>query len=164
MDISPLLNAPLETQMHVVCAVLSLVLTPVILLRRKGDRVHKLLGRFWVLVMALTALSSFAIHDIRLIGLFSPIHLLSLLTLYSLAGAIYQARAGRIQAHKSHMIGAMGGLLGAGLFTLIPGRLMSQVFFQGIELQGFIGSLVLAGLAIIVWRNRARGAETGALS
>lgn len=162
MDISPLLDAPLATQVHVVSALCSLALTPLIVLRRKGDRLHKISGRVWVGVMAVTALSSFAIHDIRLIGPFSPIHLLSLLTLYTLAGAIYCARAGKIKAHKRHMQGATLGLLGAGLFTLVPTRLMSRMLFEGYQVSGFALSLGLGILALIAWRRFEASARTNA--
>ena len=113
MHITPFMNAPLIVQAHVICAVIALGLVPGMLFRRKGDRLHKIIGRVWVLAMGLTAITSFGIMDIRLIGPFSPIHGLSLLTLYSLIGAVLQARAGKIDAHKSHVLGAMGGLVGA---------------------------------------------------
>lgn len=163
MDFEPLMNAPLIVQCHVACAMTSLVLAPVMLLRRKGDRLHKLIGRVWVLAMAVTALSSFGITDIRLVGPFSPIHALSLLTLYSLLAAIYEARAGRIDLHKRHITGAAAGLIGAGLFTLLPGRLMSDIVFPDIAREGFAGAVTLTIIALIIWRVRARGAgPTGA--
>ena len=164
MDIAPLLAASVAIQLHVGAALVALALTPVILLRRKGDRLHKLTVRVWTLVMALTALSSFAVHEIRLFGPFSPIHFLSLLTLYSLFGAIYQVRRGRITAHKKHMQGAMVGLVGAGLVTLLPGRLMSDVMFKGVEVPGFAVSLGLSIVALILWRwmGRAGGGSTPA--
>ncbi|MEP5154941.1 DUF2306 domain-containing protein [Planktotalea sp.] len=161
MDISLLFSVPLATQCHVVAAIFSVALTPVMLLRRKGDKLHKISGRIWVFAMAFTALSSFAINDIRLVGPFSPIHLLSLLTLHSLFAAIRSARAGRITEHKKNIFGAMAGLYGAGLFTLLPGRLMSQVLFPGIEMQGFIGALVAAGVSIVIWRANFRRAVSG---
>lgn len=158
MDIIPLLNASLMIQIHVFCALLSMILVPVMLLRRKGDRLHKLIGRIWVLAMGLTALSSFAITEIRIVGPFSPIHGLSILTLYSLVAAILTARQGRIEAHKGHMLGAMTGLVGAGVFTFLPGRLMSTTFFQGMEVAGFVGMLVLGAIGLIAWRIKLRSA------
>lgn len=161
MDFSPLLSAPLTDQLHVAAALTALLVTPIMLMRRKGDKLHKILGRVWVLAMALTAISSFAIHDIRLVGPFSPIHLLSCFTLYTLYGAISMVRVGRIEAHKQHMIGAMGGLLGAGLFTLLPGRLMSQVVFRDIQVEGFIGTMIASGLVIVAWRLSVKGNTRG---
>ena len=158
MDFSPIINAPFSVQVHVVFAITSLVLVPFILFGRKGDRRHKMLGRIWVAAMALTAISSFAIMDIRLIGPFSPIHGLSILTLYSLFGAVREARAGRVEAHKRHILGAMGGLLGAGVFTVLPGRLMSDVLFGQAQLLGFVFVLVLGAAGFVLWRAKLRHA------
>jgi uncharacterized membrane protein len=91
---------------------------------------HKTAGYVWVFQMALVALSSFFIHDLRVVGLFSPIHLLSLFVLANLVRAMVAVRAGRITEHRKTMRGlTLYGLVGAGLFTLWPGRLMHQVLF-----------------------------------
>lgn len=153
MTIQPLLDAPLLVQCHVITAFAALLLTPAILLRRKGDRRHRILGRFWVLAMGATALSSFAITDIRVIGPFSPIHGLSLLTLFSLGAAIVHARQGRIEAHKGSMFGVMFGLVGAGVFTVIPGRLMSDILFPNAQLPGFAFVLGLGVCALVLLRK-----------
>ena len=157
MNFQPLLVAPLVVQLHVLCALSALVLTPLILARRKGDRLHKIAGRFWVLAMGLTALSAFWITDIRVVGPFSPIHALSLLTLFSLVSAIYYARKGRIEAHKQSMTGAMFGLVGAGVFTVLPGRLMSDLLFPNIQMLGFLAVLGAGAGALILWRVNMRG-------
>ena len=67
-----------------------------------------------------------------------------------------QARAGKIDAHKSHILGAMGGLVGAGVFTVLPGRLMSQILFSSFEVAGFVAILTLGIVALVIWRNRLR--------
>lgn len=79
--------------------------------------------------MAVTAVSSFWIHGLRVFGPFSPIHALSLFTLANLYLGIRARRHGRIAAHRGHMVGVAVGWAGAGLFTLLPGRLMSQALF-----------------------------------
>jgi len=40
---------------------------------------HRLLGKIWMVLMVITSLSSFFIHQIDLFYGFSPIHLLSIL-------------------------------------------------------------------------------------
>ena len=70
---------------------------------RKGARVHRIIGYIWVALMAIVALSSFFIHEIRLVGAFSPIHLLSIFTLWSLYMAIRAAKDRRINAHRRWM-------------------------------------------------------------
>ncbi|EPX78045.1 hypothetical protein Salmuc_03367 [Salipiger mucosus DSM 16094] len=96
----------------------------------KGTKVHLILGYGWVSIMALVAGSSFWIHEFRLIGPFSPIHVLSAITLIALWYAIRAARAGRIAAHRSATLYLyVMALLLTGAFTLIPGRTMHAVLF-----------------------------------
>jgi len=62
--------------LHLGAAILSLVLGAVVLYRRKGTASHKALGRIWVGLMLVAALSSFWILEIRDGAGFSVIHLL----------------------------------------------------------------------------------------
>jgi uncharacterized membrane protein len=97
---------------------------------KKGSTIHKLLGRIWVVLMLIVAVSSFFIHKINLWGAYSPIHLLSLWTIFSLGLAIYFVRVGNIKRHKQVMIALYGfALILTGLFTLMPGRVMYQIAF-----------------------------------
>jgi len=57
----------------------------------KGTLPHRTLGWIWVGLMVSVALSSFWIHQIRLIGLWSPIHLLSIFTLVTLPLGVWMA-------------------------------------------------------------------------
>jgi uncharacterized membrane protein len=107
---------------HLTAAILSLLVGAVVLARRKGTPSHMALGRLWVALMVVVAISSFWIG-------FSLIHLLSVWTLASLAAAIYFVRRGNVRAHKGFMIGTFLGLAGAGLGTLAPGRLLYAFFF-----------------------------------
>jgi uncharacterized membrane protein len=110
------------TFLHLGAAILSLVLGAVVLYRRKGTASHRALGRIWVGVMLVVALSSFWILEIRDGAGFSVIHLLSGWTLVSLTLAIFFIRRGNVRAHKGFMIGTFLGLAGAGLGALAPGR------------------------------------------
>lgn len=114
------------TALHLAAAILSLLLGATVLARRKGTTSHRLLGRIWVAVMALAALSSFWILDIGR-GSFSLIHLLSVWTLISLALAIWFIRRGNVRAHKGFMVGTFIGLAAAGLGALAPGRFLYQL-------------------------------------
>jgi uncharacterized membrane protein len=93
------------------------------LLRTKGTASHKRLGRVWVAVMLVVAISSFWI---RRDG-FSWIHLLSIWTLISLAAAIWFIRRGNVRAHQGFMVGTFLGLVGAGIGAFAPGRLLSAL-------------------------------------
>lgn len=153
-------TAPLIIQVHVVAAVLALCLAPVQFLRRPGGRRHKAIGYVWVCAMAGTALSSFAIHDIRLLGPFSPIHLLSAWVLYSLWDAIRAARRGDIARHRTTLRqNAFWGLGVAGAFTLLPGRLMSNTLFGEYAWPAFIGTLAVLVLARAGMWVRGRRAQ-----
>ena len=115
---------------HALAAIAALALGAAQLASAKGTAQHKALGYLWVLLMAGVALSSFFIHEIRTIGRFSPIHLLSILTLFSLAWAVQSARAGEIVRHRIIMLSLFFfALVVTGAFTLLPGRIMHAVLF-----------------------------------
>lgn len=130
MNLAPLLDAPLAIQIHVAAVVPAALLGPYMFWARKGTPVHRLLGKVWLGLMVVAALSSFFIHTINLLLGFSPIHLLSIYVLYGSWRAIRAARAHRIREHRLNVIGMyVGGIVVAGGFTLLPGRLMHEVLF-----------------------------------
>jgi uncharacterized membrane protein len=132
MNLQPLLDAPFAVQIHVAAVLPSAVLGAYILLNRKGTPIHRLLGRIWMMLMAVTSLSSFFILGIDLVYGFGPIHLLSIFVLFNIWQAIASARARNIRLHKAAVKGMyFGGIVIAGLFTFIPGRLMNAVVFSG---------------------------------
>jgi uncharacterized membrane protein len=130
MSFEPLLRAPSLIQLHALCAILALVLGILQLTMVKGTQRHRVVGYVWVVLMMVLAVSSFFIHRIRTFGPFSPIHILSLLTIITIPRAILAARSGNIVAHRRGMILLFWlALVGAGLFTLLPGRIMGQMVF-----------------------------------
>jgi uncharacterized membrane protein len=79
--------------------------------------------------MAITAISSLFIMEIN-DGAFSFIHLFSGWTLVALPMGIYAIRRRHLRGHRGAMAGTFfGGLIVAGAFTFIPGRLMWAIFF-----------------------------------
>jgi uncharacterized membrane protein len=131
MALAPFLAAPLVIQIHALAALALVPLTAAQFIRRKGGSTHRLVGWTWMVLMALVAGSSFWIHELRLIGPFSPIHLLSILTLFGLVGAVVARRLGDIGRHRRIMIMLALGWAAAGLFTLLPGRLMAAMTWAG---------------------------------
>ena len=131
MNFELLFNASPAVQIHVYAALLAFVTGAWVLWRRKGTSSHKRWGKVWVVLMVITAFTSFFINEIRLLGPFSPIHLISLGTLFSLYFAIKNVRAGDIESHKRSMkttfIVAMGI---AGALAFAPGRLMYDVALE----------------------------------
>lgn len=128
MDI--LLSQSQPIPLHAIAAMVAIILGGIQLSMKKGGRTHKLLGRIWVGLMLIVSVSSFFIHEIKLWGLFSPIHLLSIWTIFSVGLAIYFVRAGNIKRHKQVMVSLyVFALIVTGFFTLLPGRVMNQVIF-----------------------------------
>ena len=130
MSLAPLLAAAPAIPLHAFAAMAAFVLGIVQFAAPKGTLPHRTLGWIWVGLMAVVAVSSFWIHQIRLWGPWSPIHLLSVFTPVMLVVAVLFARAHRVRGHKITMISIFAGaLIVAGLFTLVPGRLMHTVLF-----------------------------------
>ena len=68
---------------HALIALFAIVLGGAQFLMGKGTMAHRWLGRIWVSAMLYVAISSFFIHELKVWGDFSPIHLLSIWTLFS---------------------------------------------------------------------------------
>lgn len=113
--------------LHLVSVIPALPLGAYVLLRRKGDALHRALGRIWAVLMLVAALPSLALHGIT--GGFSPIHLLSLIVLVMVPRGIVQAIRHDIAGHRRTMTLTYLGLSVAGLFTLLPGRLLGTWLF-----------------------------------
>src|SRR5262245_16743491 len=125
MNLAPLFDAPIPIQLHAYAALAAFALGVVQLARVKGTPSHRALGYVWVALMLTVALSSFWIHELRLWGPWSPIHLLSIFTLAMLPYGIAMARGHNVRGHKLTMLGLFAGaLIIAGVFTLAPGRIM----------------------------------------
>jgi uncharacterized membrane protein len=132
MTLDPLLNAAPVIQIHTAMALGAVLLTIAIFTAKRGTKLHKVLGRFWVAMMALVAMSSFWILELKIWGNFSPIHLISVYTLVQLVRAVHAARKGEIARHQGIMKGLVfGALIVAGAFTFLPGRTMYEVVLGG---------------------------------
>lgn len=115
---------------HLGAALAALVLGSAIFLRRKGNLSHRVLGRAWLGLMLVTAIST---YWIRGSGSFSWIHGLSVISLAALSFAVYFAMTGNIQRHQRIMKGVFfGGLVVAGGFTLLPARLLGQALWSSL--------------------------------
>ena len=126
----PLFNEAHPIPFHAMAAMLAIVIGAIQFSMKKGGIKHKALGYIWVSLMLFVSISSFFIHEIKLWGNYSPIHLLSIWTIFSIGLAIYFVRVGNIKRHRQVMIALYGfALILTGLFTLLPGRAMNQVMF-----------------------------------
>ena len=88
MNLAPLFTAAMPIPPHAIAAMLALVLGGFQLRMAKGTARHRLLGYIWTGLMAFFAISGFFIYQTQIIGIFSPIHLLSVLVLVTLWRAI----------------------------------------------------------------------------
>lgn len=104
-----------------------------LLISRKGTAWHKRLGRIYMLLMLVTAVVTLfmpAAVGSRIFGHFGFIHLFSLTVFYTVPAAFIAIRNNNIKAHRANMIGLyIGGLLIAGSFALMPGRLLHGWLF-----------------------------------
>jgi uncharacterized membrane protein len=130
MSLAPLWQADGIIQIHAFAAMAAFALGVVQLSAPKGTLPHRTLGWVWVTLMLAVCISAFFIHTLRIWGIWSPIHLLAVFTLVVLPLAVLPARRHDVLWHRRAMVSLfVGALLVAGLFTLLPGRIMHAVVF-----------------------------------
>ncbi len=127
---------PAIVWLHLTTVAAALLLTPAMLLRRKGTRSHRALGYGWATAMVATAALSLAFntHALSGHGVFSgdvsPIHALSLLVLVMVPRFVLAARRHDVIAHRSGARAVViGAILVAGFFTLPFDRLLGHWLF-----------------------------------
>ena len=100
---------------------------------RKGNRLHRSLGKTYMLLMLATAIISLfmpAHLGPVLWGHFGYIHIFSIVVLAFVPQAYFAAKSHNIRAHAGAMKGVyVGGLLVAGAFALAPGRMLHTWLF-----------------------------------
>lgn len=122
---------------HVVTVLAATLLTPVMLLRRKGTRDHRRLGHAWAAAMLVAAVTSLFFNvggGAGSLGVFSgdfsPIHILSVFVLVAVPSAILKARRHERVAHERSIRGlVIGALLVAGFFTFPFNRMLGAWLF-----------------------------------
>lgn len=130
MNLGLVAAAPLAIQIHLATVLPAFAIgTWLIFFSTKGAHLHRRLGVAYLALMTITAVTTLFIHEIKP-GQLSLIHLFIPLTLVSVTLAIWNLRRGNIPGHRNAMVGLyVGGLLIAGGFTFVPGRLMHRIFF-----------------------------------
>ena len=114
---------------HLATILPALALTPVMLLRPRGDPLHRLLGKIWVAAMVLTAAISFGVRESHHGGL-GLIHLISAYVIVIAPLIWWTARNRRIARHRTQVRGMVtGALLIAGFFTFPFGRMLGSWLF-----------------------------------
>lgn len=132
---------------HALAASLVLTLGPVQFVRRRRDLAHRIIGRLWVVAMATTCVSSFAIHPDG----FNWLHGLAVFTLVSVTAGVIAILRRSVGTHRRNMIGSYVGTSIAFVFAAtMPDRAIARMAVGSpLELAALI-ALTLATTAAIV--------------
>ena len=121
------------TYLHLATIAPAFLLGTYLLINQKGTNKHRQHGKIYMGLMLITAfITLFMSAKVgpTLFNHFGAIHLLSVLVFYTVPAAYLAAKNGEVVKHKSNMLGLyIGGLLIAGTFTLMPGRLLHYWIF-----------------------------------
>jgi uncharacterized membrane protein len=135
MTLEPLLTAPPAVQLHVATVLPAFAIgTWQIFVSRKGAPLHRALGYLFLALISIAAISAIFIHQLMPSAPFgfSPIHLLVIVTLLGIAGALRGAWTHNVRMHSRSMIAVyVGGLVIAGTLAFLPGRIMHRVVLGG---------------------------------
>lgn len=118
--------------LHVAAVIPAIPLGGYLLLAPKGTKAHKMLGKIWVGLMVITALSAcFIKYGGGLDFHISPIHLFVPMTLWASYKLIATARRGDMKGHKKEILSLyLGALMIPGIVSMaMPGRLMHTWLF-----------------------------------
>jgi uncharacterized membrane protein len=130
MNLGLVSEAPLAVKIHMATVIPAFFIgTWLIFFSTKGARFHRMMGVVYLTLMTVTAIDALFVRVIDP-GHLSLIHLFVPLTLFGVVMTVLALRRRNIAAHKRSMVGVyIGGLLIAGAFTFVPGRLMYGIFF-----------------------------------
>ncbi len=118
---------PFTIWVHLLSLIVVLMLTPIMMWRKRGDDWHRLLGWIWSFFISVAAIISFVMTD----GRFSIIHILSVFVVVGVPVLILSARRRDIGRHRGQARGfVIGALLIAGFFTFPFGRLLGSWLFS----------------------------------
>ena len=120
--------------LHLATVIPAFFIGTLLMLIKKGTKLHKGAGRVYMILMLVTAAITLfmpAHVGARILNHFGFIHLFSFLTIYSVPRAYFAIKKGDVKTHKRSMIGLyIGAIIIAGGFTFTPGRYMYQLFFE----------------------------------
>ncbi|WP_370339066.1 M28 family peptidase [Parvularcula marina] len=139
MNFEPLLAAPWHIQLHAVAALTALFLGIIQFAAPKGTLPHRIIGPIWAILMTIVILTAIFIIRPRAPGEpflqhFTFIHYIFIpVSTWGLIGGLYHVFKGgpNMKKHAGPFFGLfLGGLIIAGFFTFMPGRIMHDVLFN----------------------------------
>ncbi|MFZ4715211.1 MAG: DUF2306 domain-containing protein [Bacteriovoracaceae bacterium] len=108
--------------LHLITIIPVLIVGPFILFRRKGDKLHKVLGKMWAILMIVSCLFSFGIQSD---GGLSWLHGLAAFTIFSVVRALIAIKRKDLKTHERAMRGSYVGACIAFIFAAaVPSRLI----------------------------------------
>jgi uncharacterized membrane protein len=121
--------------LHLFVILPCVILGAYLIFAKKGTNIHRQAGKVYMILMAFTgALTLFIPAQVghRVFNHFGLLHLLSLLTLWSVPKAWFAIKRGDVKAHKSAMIKLyIGGIIIAGGFAILAeGRYLNYLLFK----------------------------------
>ena len=118
---------------HLATVVPCFLIGTLLLLLKKGTKIHVRFGRIYMVLMMFTAtVTLFMPAQVgpTVLNHFGWIHSFSFLTIYTVPTAYWAIRKGNVKAHKRKMILLyFGAIVIAGCFTFTPGRYLYELFF-----------------------------------
>ncbi len=119
--------------LHLLSIIPAFLIATYLLVAPKGTSAHRRLGPVYMMLMLTSAVITLfmpAQVGPTFLNHFGLIHLLSMLVLYTVPSAYIAIKQGRVRKHRANMIGLyFGGLIVAGIFALMPGRLLNEWIF-----------------------------------
>lgn len=148
--------------LHFGAALLALVLGPIIMLRKKGDKYHRWLGRIWAVCMLCITVSALVMYD--MLGRPNLFHFFAIVSLATLIPGVWSIRKFKksrdprhLITHQYCMVWAFFGLAAAGIwqmaFTLVRTGQFSVsrgLLYNGL---GALTALTAIGLNLILRRK-----------
>ena len=157
MNFQAISNADPVIVVHIICGLCALVIGPIALYSNARHALHRAAGYLWVFSMILLAGTSFFIEGLEAFGRFGPIHLLSGLTLWSIFEAMRQIYRGNMILHRRIMTNLYWyGLVIAGLFNFLPGRLVNRTVLGDASAELGYVVIILGALCLLGWHLKDR--------
>ncbi|MEM0961659.1 MAG: DUF2306 domain-containing protein [Bacteroidota bacterium] len=139
----------LSAVVHTLLGVVALVTGATVLVRRKGDRMHRLVGRVYAVTMATLCLLSFGLRDTTpMFAGYGPFHVAAVISLVTVTAGVvvaWRRRPGWLEGHYQWMTWSYIGLVMA-----TGGHVMHPVF-RVLRDVGIHASVALAVSLFAVW-------------